>query len=124
LYNKKNKGVSFMSVPTMTRSRLITELTEAHQGGLTEKDWEKVVETIFEEITNALIKGRRVELRGFGAFSARERSPRLGRNPRTGAAVKVTSKRTPYFRAGKKLKDRVNIMPSQEKPKRIRKKVA
>jgi integration host factor subunit beta len=66
------------------------------------------VNTVFEEITSALMRGDRVELRGFGAFSVRERQSRLGRNPRTGEKVNVPAKRTPFFKMGKELKDRLN----------------
>jgi integration host factor subunit beta len=75
---------------------------------LTMKDVEAIVSTIFDEITKALASGRRVELRGFGAFSTRARDARTGRNPRTGAAVKVDAKRVPYFKPGKELRERLN----------------
>jgi integration host factor subunit beta len=68
----------------------------------------RIVATIFDEITDALAQGRRVELRGFGAFSTRDRDPRTGRNPRTGAAVKVDAKKVPYFKPGKELRERLN----------------
>ena len=72
------------------------------------RDVEKIVDTIFEEITAALAKGDRVELRGFGAFSIKEREARTGRNPRTGASVKVDAKRMPFFKTGKALRERLN----------------
>ena len=72
------------------------------------RDVEAIVTTIFDEITNALAAGRRVELRGFGAFSTRDRDARTGRNPRTGAAVKVDAKRVPYFKPGKELREKLN----------------
>jgi integration host factor subunit beta len=101
---------------TMTRSRLITELAREHQD-LNEDTWEKIVGIIFEEITSALAQNRRVELRGFGAFTTRMRPARTGRNPRTGESVKVSDKWTPYFRAGKKLRERVNepVSPNGKK---------
>ena len=71
-------------------------------------DVERIVATVFDEITNALAEGRRVELRGFGAFSTRAREARTGRNPRTGTAVKVDAKRVPYFKAGKEMRARLN----------------
>jgi integration host factor subunit beta len=67
-----------------------------------------VVNTVFEEVIGALADGGRVELRGFGAFSVRQRQARKGRNPRTGATVSVPAKRVPYFKCGKELKQRVN----------------
>jgi integration host factor subunit beta len=67
-----------------------------------------VVNTILDEITEALGRGDRVELRGFGAFSAKIRPPRIGRNPRTGEAVAVAEKCVPFFKAGKDLRDRLN----------------
>ncbi len=75
---------------------------------LTVRDVEALVATVFDEITKALAEGRRVELRGFGAFSTRGRDARTGRNPRTGAAVKVDAKRVPYFKPGKELRERLN----------------
>jgi integration host factor subunit beta len=75
---------------------------------LTMRDVEAIVSTIFDEITAALASGRRVELRGFGAFSTRARDARTGRNPRTGASVKVDAKRVPYFKPGKELRERLN----------------
>jgi integration host factor subunit beta len=69
---------------------------------------ERVVTTIFDEIAEALSRGDRVELRGFGAFSVKDRQPRIGRNPRTGEAVPVEGKRVPYFKTGKELRERLN----------------
>lgn len=91
----------------MTRSELVTELLVAHphlRGG----DAETIVATVFGEITAALARGDRVELRGFGAFTTRQRDARTGRNPRTGEAVEVDEKAVPYFKPGKELRDRVN----------------
>ena len=76
---------------------------------LMQKDIERIIDTIFEEISNALSKGDRVELRGFGAFSVKERQPRIARNPRTGAPVKVGTKYVPFFKTGKDLRKRLNI---------------
>ena len=91
----------------MTKSELITRLAEANPH-LIHKDVERLVTTIFEEITAALARGDRVELRGFGAFSAKQRRARTGRNPRTGAAVQVAAKYIPYFKTGKQLRERLN----------------
>ena len=91
----------------MTRSQLIARLIERNPH-LTSHDIEKVVNTVFDEISDALSRGDRVELRGFGAFSVKRRESRTGRNPRTGEAVDVDSKNTPYFKTGKELRDRLN----------------
>jgi integration host factor subunit beta len=91
----------------MIRSELVAVVAE-HNPHLTIKDVERIVATIFDEISDALAQGRRVELRGFGAFSTRARDPRTGRNPRTGAAVKVDAKNVPYFKPGKELRERLN----------------
>jgi len=72
------------------------------------KHAEKVVQTVFDEIVEALANGDRVELRGFGAFSVKSRDARLGRNPRTGEAVQVEDKKVPFFKTGKLLRDRLN----------------
>ena len=91
----------------MTKSELIAHLA-AENPHLRQPDIELIVATIFDEITAALARGDRVELRGFGAFSAKRRDPRTGRNPRTGAAVEVQGKAVPYFKPGKELRERVN----------------
>lgn len=91
----------------MTKSELIQKLAERNPH-LYLRDIEKIVETIFDEITAALSKGDRVELRGFGAFSVKERESRTGRNPRTGETVKVDAKRLPFFKTGKGLRERLN----------------
>lgn len=91
----------------MTKSELIQRLAERNPH-LYMRDVEKIVDTIFDEITAALAKGDRVELRGFGAFSVKERGERVGRNPRTGENVKVDAKRLPFFKTGKGLRERLN----------------
>lgn len=91
----------------MTKSELIQRLAERNPH-LYLRDVEKIVETIFEEITDALANGNRVELRGFGAFSVKHRDARIGRNPRTGEAVQVEAKRLPFFKTGKALRERLN----------------
>ena len=91
----------------MTKSELILRLAEANPH-LFQRDVERIVSTIFNEISAALESGDRVELRGFGAFSVKKRDSRVGRNPRTGAAVKVESKYVPFFKTGKQLRDRLN----------------
>jgi integration host factor subunit beta len=91
----------------VTKSELIAEIAEAnpHLRGV---DVEVIVGTIFEQITQALAQGSRVELRGFGAFTVKHRDARTGRNPRTGEAVAVDEKVVPFFKAGKELRERVN----------------
>ena len=92
----------------MTKSELIADLVAANPH-LTAKDVELIVATVFDEITAALSRGDRVELRGFGAFTVKHRNARTGRNPRTGTAVSVQEKSVPFFKAGKELRERVNI---------------
>jgi integration host factor subunit beta len=91
----------------MIRSELIQKIADENPH-LTHRHVERIVNTIFEEITAALARGDRVELRGFGAFSVKSRDAREGRNPRTGEAVKVESKKVPFFKTGKLLRDRLN----------------
>ncbi|TRO97107.1 integration host factor subunit beta [Glycocaulis profundi] len=91
----------------MIKSELIEKLGEAHPH-LFQRDVERVVNTVLEEITSALESGDRVELRGFGAFSVRNRPPRQGRNPRTGDRVEVKEKHVPFFKTGKELRERVD----------------
>jgi integration host factor subunit beta len=91
----------------VTKSELIAELAGANPH-LRGADVELIVGTIFDEITRALARGERVELRGFGAFTVKHRDARTGRNPRTGEAVPVDEKAVPFFKAGKELRERVN----------------
>ena len=91
----------------MIKSELIAILAEKNPH-LYLRDVERIVTTIFNEISDAMARGDRVELRGFGAFSTKERSARVGRNPRTGAAVQVDKKYVPYFKCGKELRERLN----------------
>lgn len=91
----------------MTKSELIAKIAEQNPH-LYMRDVEKIVDTIFDEITAALAKDDRVELRGFGAFSVKHRDARTGRNPRTGESVHVEAKRLPFFKTGKLLRDRLN----------------
>ena len=91
----------------MIRSELLQALARDNPG-LRAEEVEKVVDTFFEEIEQRLAQGGRVELRGFGAFSTRERDPRQGRNPRTGASVAVPGKKVPYFKPGKEMRARLN----------------
>ncbi|MBB2164743.1 integration host factor subunit beta [Gluconacetobacter sp. 1b LMG 1731] len=91
----------------MTKSELIAELAAANPH-LLGRDVELIVQTIFSEISGALARGDRVELRGFGAFTVKKRDARTGRNPRTGEMVAVDEKVVPFFKAGKELRERVN----------------
>jgi integration host factor subunit beta len=91
----------------MIRSELIQKLADANPH-LYQRDVEKIVNTFFDEIIEALARGERVELRGFGAFSVKKRDARVGRNPRTGDSVSVDEKCVPFFKTGKLLRDRLN----------------
>src|SRR5512139_164976 len=91
----------------MTKSELILRIGELNPH-LYHRDVERIVTAIFEEITNALARSDRVELRGFGAFSVKQRDARKGRNPRTGETVAVDEKVVPFFKTGKELRDRLN----------------
>lgn len=91
----------------MIRSQLIQKIADDNPH-LFQRDVERIVATVFEEITDALANGDRVELRGFGAFSVKKRDARMGRNPRTGEAVPVDAKAVPFFKTGKLLRDRLN----------------
>jgi integration host factor subunit beta len=92
----------------MIRSELVQKLCGDFPD-LTQREIEGVVAALFDSITDQLAKGGRVELRGFGAFSTRKRDARVGRNPRTGAAVDVDAKRVPYFKPGKEMRERLNL---------------
>src|SRR5206468_8601845 len=92
----------------MIRSELVQKLCTDFPD-LTQREVEGVVGAIFDSITDQLSKGGRVELRGFGAFSTRQRDARVGRNPRTGESVSVNAKRVPYFKPGKEMRERLNL---------------
>ena len=91
----------------MIRSELVQKLMDENPH-LTQRDVERVISTIFEEIITTMGNGDRVELRGFGAFSVKRRDARVGRNPRTGESVSVEAKAVPFFKTGKLLRDRLN----------------
>ncbi len=91
----------------MTKSELILRLAERNPH-LYQRDVERIVSTIFDEISAALSRGERVELRGFGAFSVKNRDARTGRYPRTGETVHVAKKSVPFFKVGKDLRERLN----------------
>ena len=93
----------------MIKSELVARIAEQNPH-LYQRDVERIVNTIFEEIAAALARGDRVELRGFGAFSVKQRPARTGRNPRTGAPVDVEEKQVPLFKTGKELRLRLNTV--------------
>ena len=90
----------------MTKAELVEEVSKVSD--LTKKHSEVIVETVFQSIVDALRRGEKIELRGFGSFRLRQRESRKGRNPKTGARVDVPPKRVPYFKPGKELKDLIN----------------
>ena len=90
----------------MTKADLIDEVAKV--SNLTKKESETIINTVFENITDALAKGDKVELRGFGSFRIRHRNARKGRNPKTGTSVSVPEKRVPFFKVGKRLREHVN----------------
>ena len=91
----------------MIKSELVQKIADANTH-LLHRDVERLVGTVLNQIVEALASGKRVELRGFGAFSTRGRKARTGRNPRTGAPVSVEEKYVPYFKCGKELRERLN----------------
>lgn len=91
----------------LTRSELIERLS-GRQDLLSVKDVELAVKVIIEHMSETLVDGGRIEIRGFGSFSLHHRAPRLGRNPKTGESVPLGAKRAPHFKPGKELRDRVN----------------
>ena len=96
----------------MTRSDLVEELA-ARFAQLTQRDAELAVKTILDAVGDALVRGHRIEIRGFGSFSVTRRPPRMGRNPRTGQAVPIPEKRVPHFKPGKALREAVDQRPQQ-----------
>ena len=95
-----------MAGDSMTKAVLVEEV--ARVAGLTKKHSEIIVDTVFRSIVDALHRGEKIELRGFGSFRLRRREPRKGRNPKTGEKVDVPSKLVPYFKPGKELKELIN----------------
>ena len=94
----------------MIKSELVQRIASRNPH-LYVRDVEKIVKAILDEITSALSRGDRVELRGFGAFSVKHRDARAGRNPRTGAHVAVDEKTVPFFKTGKEMRERLNQSP-------------
>lgn len=91
----------------MTRSDLVEELA-ARFSQLTHRDAEYAVKTILDAMSDALVRGHRIEIRGFGSFSINRRPPRMGRNPRSGESVAIPEKRVPHFKPGKALREAVD----------------
>ncbi len=91
----------------MTKSELVEQLAEKNTW-LTRKDSEMIVNLVFDSISDALKRGEKVEIRGFGSFTVRERGAREARNPKSGDVVKIPAKKTPFFKTGKELRERVN----------------
>src|SRR4029453_19122717 len=100
------QGAFFMSTGSMTKAELVEEVSRVSD--LTKKHSEVIVETVFQSIIDALHRGEKIELPGFGSFLLRQREPRKGRNPKTGDKVDVPPKKVPYFKPGKELKDLLN----------------
>ncbi len=102
----------------MTKAELIEEVSRVVE--MTRKDSEVIVEAIFDSVVKALRTGDKIEIRGFGSFRTRQRQPRVGRNPKTGARVEVPAKRIPYFKPSKELKDLVNAEAPPPPPQKRR----
>ena len=96
----------------MTKAELVEKV--ANQINLTKKQTEVVVNTVFSSITDSLADGKKVELRGFGSFRIRQRNARVGRNPKSGQKVDVPSKKVPFFKAGKELRELVDEREAEE----------
>ena len=92
----------------MTKSELIEKLTDENDV-LNKREAEMIVNSIFDSIGQALVDGDRVEIRGFGSFTVREREAREARNPKSGDIVRISAKKTPFFKTGKELRERVNV---------------
>jgi integration host factor subunit beta len=108
------------------KSQLIQKIS-TNNPHLFHKDVERIVNVILDEIIDALARGDRVELRGFGAFTVKHRQPRVGRNPRTGSSVEVSEKFVPFFKTGKELRERINKnapTPDKRKPAKPKAKAA
>ena len=99
---------------SMTKAELVEEVSRVSD--LTKKHSELIVETVFRSIIEALQRGEKIELRGFGSFRLRQREPRKGRNPKTGDKVDVPPKKVPYFKPGKELKELINQDASEAPP--------
>mgnify|MGYP000264995596 FL=1 len=92
----------------MTRSDLVEELANRFSQ-LTHRDAEHAVKTILDAVSDAVVRGHRIEIRGFGSFSINHRPPRMGRNPRSGESVAIPEKRVPHFKQGKALREAIEV---------------
>src|ERR1700689_3008410 len=102
--------IASMTNGSMTKAELVEEVSRVSD--LTKKHSEVIVDTVFKSIIDALHRGEKIELRGFGSFRLRKREPRKGRNPKTGDKVDVPPKKVPYFKPGKELKELINREPA------------
>jgi len=109
----RDLGLPGLPDPTMTRSDLVTRLAERF-AQLTQRDTEFAVKTILDAMSDALARGHRIEIRGFGSFSINRRPPRVGRNPRSGEQVVIPEKLVPHFKPGKALREAVDAQPPRE----------
>ncbi len=98
----------------MTKAELIEEVSGAVE--MTRKDSEVIIDAIVDSVVRALRRGDKIEIRGFGSFGTRQRQPRVGRNPKTGARVEVPARRVPFFKPSKEVKSLVNSNPSAAVP--------
>lgn len=98
----------------MTKSDLVSKVAE-RMSHVSKKDTEMIVNSVFESMSEALKRGDRIEIRGFGSFQVKLRESREGRNPKTGEIVSIPAKRTPFFKVGKELKERVNYKAEEAK---------
>ena len=105
---------ALMTNGSMTKAELVEEVSRVSD--LTKKHSEVIVDTVFRSIIEALHRGEKIELRGFGSFRLRKREPRKGRNPKTGDKVDVPPKKVPYFKPGKELKELINRDPAAPAP--------
>ena len=113
----RNDNFDCWQLLEMTRSDLVEELA-ARFGQLTHRDAEFAVKAILDAMNAALVRGHRIEIRGFGSFSINHRPPRIGRNPRSGASVEVPEKRVPHFKPGKALREAVDLRTVELEGKR------
>jgi integration host factor subunit beta len=109
-----NSEGTHMNTGSMTKAELVEEVSRVSD--LTKKHSEVIVDTVFKSIIDALHRGEKIELRGFGSFRLRRREPRKGRNPKTGDKVDVPPKKVPYFKPGKELKELINKEPETAPP--------
>ncbi len=96
----------------MTKSDLVSKVAE-RMPHVSKKDTETIVNEVFQSMMEVLKRGERIEIRGFGSFQVKLREPREGRNPKTGEIVSIPAKRSPFFKVGKELKERVNYKPGE-----------